>query len=115
MTGTDLKTALEQLTAGFLSRELNRSLLTEMTGDSLQEALNVLDEILPGMTPQSVTMALTESADGHSLQEIEKMHREMRNATPMEYEEKAAELMDVLLTNLNLSGLNLRPSLHYRN
>ena len=114
MTGTELKTLLEQLTAGYLSGHLNRELLTEETGDSLQETLNVLDEILPGMTPEAVKQALTASADGHSLREIRKQARKLDRATVTEFEERAAEMMDMLLTNLNLSELQLRPSVLYR-
>lgn len=116
MTGRELKQLLEQLTNGFCSGYLNRNLLTEASGDSLLETLNVLDEVIPGMTEADVKRAL-DAADGYSPMELAKAARAMSEAvTDEEYEEKAASLMDMLLTNLNLTGqIELNPSAFYRN
>lgn len=116
MTGRELKEQLQILTAGFQSRYLDRNLLTEAAGNDLEETLNVLSEVIPPMAPEKVKQALT-AEDGHSLQEIKKAMKQLtETATDEEYEEQAATLMDMLLTNLNLTGqIELLPSLRYRN
>ena len=85
MTGRELKQLLEQLTNGFCSGYLNRNLLTEASGDSLLETLNVLDEVIPGMTEADVKRAL-DAADGYSPMELAKAARAMSEAVTDEAE-----------------------------
>lgn len=115
MTDQELKEALTMLVNCFLSGYWDPNLLVETTGETLTEALYVLAEILPGMTPEAVGRAVRESEDGHSVEEIGRLWRSMDMMNDPELEETGAELLDMMLDNLNLSDeIDLNPSLHYR-
>lgn len=113
MTEPKLKDSLQTLLDAASAHMLDLNGLEWTEGDIL-EALNVLLEELPGMEEAQLRSSL-ETEDGYSLPELEKMASDLEGTqTESEWEEKAAELLQAFLTNLNLNGtVDLNPSYLY--
>lgn len=89
----------------YLSGEADREWIAEIQGDNLLLALEILDETIPGMSPQEVTNAVYGEEDCSSPEEIQEAYNKLdeTNWEGENFQETAAELMDLLLTNINLS------------
>lgn len=114
MTGREIKEELLLLNGAVLSGEISLQALADEAGmdtEDLYEAMNVLEEVLPGMEGHQVWKAV-ETEDGYSRAELDKLYRETETAD--DWGAAETTFAAAVLQNLNLNGtIDLNPSYRY--